>query len=251
MKERKSSILHILYFASVIAAWDIFVQITNTPSWILPSPTMVFAALWKHKIVLFHHTTVTVFEALSGLFIAIIVACLVAVSIYQSMIVKKILYPAILASQSIPYIAIAPLFSLWFGFGFTPKIIIVTIVCFFPIVVSVIDGFAQVDEKIVQSTRMLGASSMQIFTNVYIPSTVPSFFSGARIGVSYALISATVAEWTGASDGLGVYIVRSSKSFQTDQVFACVFLISALSILFVHLVDKLYKHFVPWKFITN
>ena len=162
-------------------------------------------------------------------------------------LLRKALYPLVVISQTIPTIAIAPLLVLWFGYEMLPKIILIVLVVFFPVAVSLLDGYQSVDKDTVNLLRSMGAGDRQIFRYVKFPAALGQFFAGLKIAVSYAVVSAVIAEWLGGFNGLGVYMTRVKKAYSFDKMFAVIFLISALSLILMGIVKILQKKFMPWE----
>ncbi len=135
-----------------------------------------------------------------------------------SNLLRRSLYPILVASQTVQILAIAPLLIIWFGFGLLPKVLVVILICFFPLAVNTADGLASADPDLVALLRSMGASRNQIWRMVRLPAALPSFFSGLRIAVTYSVVGATIAEWVGGSAGLGLYMLRSKNALATDQV---------------------------------
>ena len=150
-------------------------------------------------------------------------------------------------SQTIPTVAIAPLLILWFSYGLLPKIILVVITSFFPIAVGLLDGFMSVDEDQIMLLKSMKANKWQIFWNVKFPGALTQFFSGLKIAVSYAVVSAVVSEWLGGTQGLGVYMTRVKKSYSYDKMFAVIILISLLSLALIAIVNLIQYKSMPWK----
>ena len=150
-------------------------------------------------------------------------------------------YPLAVISQTIPLIAVAPLFILWFGFGLLPKVAAVVLVCFFPILINLLKNFRSLNHGYVDLMRSMGANRWQILRHVKLPGSVPAFFAGLRIAATYAVMGAVIGEWLGGASGLGVYLIRSQKSFATARLFAAILMIMLLSLAFFMLV-KLCEH---------
>ena len=185
-------------------------------------------------------------ETFLGLAIALILGVAIAASMDLSTFLKRALYPILVASQTVQILAIAPLLIIWFGFGVLPKVIIVVLVCFFPLAVSSADGLASADPDLVAFFRAIGATRGQIWRMVRLPSALPSFFSGLRIAVTYSVVGATIGEWVGGSAGLGLYMLRSKNALATDQVFVAIVITSAISIGLFSLIYLLERSALPW-----
>ena len=160
---------------------------------------------------------------------------------------RRVLYPPLIGSQTVPIIAIAPLLVIWFGYDIMPKVMVVALVCFFPMVVSTIDGLANIDPDYTNLVRAMGGDEREVLRRVRIPGALPSIFSGARIAVTYSVIGAIVGEWVGASRGLGIYMVRAADQMLTERVFAAIVLCAVLSIAFFLLIAGIERLAVPWR----
>jgi len=251
MKKRMHFFIPFFSVPIGIVLWETIIQRTHIEPWILPAPSQILTTLFETRALLFQHALVTIVESVIGLIVAIIFALIAATLMYSFDVVKKALYPILVISQTIPIIALAPLFIIWFGFGLLPKVLVVALVCFFPITVNLIDGFALLDKTILQHLQIMGATKRQILQKAVLPASMPFFFSGLRIAGSYTVLTAVVAEWLGAQSGLGVFMIRASKSYATDRVFAIIVIISMISLLIVAIIDCIYFYVVPWKRVTN
>ena len=158
----------------------------------------------------------------------------------------KAIYPILVVTQTIPTIAIAPLLVLWMGFGMAPKITLVVITTFFPIVIGLLTGFEGVDPDAINLMRAMGANRYQIFRYVKFPNAIASFFSGLRISSAYAVVGAVVSEWLGGFEGLGVYMTRVKKAYAFDKMFAVIVFISAISLILMGIVSLLERAAMPW-----
>lgn len=185
-------------------------------------------------------------ETVIGLVIAILLGILIAAAIDLSSFLRRALYPILVASQTIQIMAIAPLLIIWFGFGLLPKVIIVVLVCFFPMAVSTADGLASTDPDLIALMRAMGANRRQIWRIVRLPSALPSFFSGLRVAVTYSVVGATIGEWVGGSAGLGLYMLRSKNALATDQVFVAILITTAISIGLFALLYWIERVSLPW-----
>ena len=213
------------------------------PSFMLPSPVDVTKAFVKDFPLLLAHTSVTLLET----FIGIAVGFLLAELMDRYGLLRKAFYPLIVLTQTIPTVAIAPLLVLWFGYEMLPKIILIVLVVFFPIAVNLLDGYQQVDKDTINLLLAMGANDRQIFRYVKFPAALGHFFSSLKIAVSYAVISAVISEWLGGFNGLGVYMTRVKKAYAFDKMFAVIFLISALSLILMWLVNVIQKKMMPWE----
>lgn len=227
--------------------WEVSSRLFSIPAWLLPAPTEI----WQEGINGWsdyqHHLTSTIRLTLLGFTIGTSVGIITAVCLHLLPRVREALYPLMILSQNIPIIVLAPLLVIWFGFGVLPKLIIITLVCFFPIAVAALDGFRQTNTELIHYMKMAGASKGQIFWKLEWPHALPSLFSGLKISATYSVMGAVISEWLGASRGIGVYMTLASSSFRTDRVFVAIFLIMVLSLIFFSMIISLEKWAVRWK----
>ena len=217
------------------------------PAYMLPSPGQVARAFAGNFQIMLKQACVTLQEACIGLLIGVALAFVIAVLMDRFELLYKALYPILVITQTIPTIAIAPLLVLWMGFGMAPKITLVVITTFFPIVIGLLDGYRAVDPDTVNFMRAMGANRIQIFRHIKFPSALKSFYSGLKISASYAIVGAVVSEWLGGFEGLGVYMTRVKKAYAYDKMFAVIVFISAISLILLGLVALLEKLSMPWE----
>lgn len=231
MKKLKDNILPIILALLIIFAWEFLVPYFKVPNYILPSFSKVFTALWKQKSLLYSHALVTLGEAVLGLTISVIVGIVCAFLIYSFRNVGRILYPIIIFSQTVPIIALSPIMVMWFGYTIWSKVAVILLFCFFPIVVSTLDGLNSVDRDLEDVLKALGGSRHQIFIKLHMNSVLPNFLSSFKIAATYSVAGATIGEWLGAEKGLGMYVKRVAGMLQSDSVFAGVLVLSFLGLL--------------------
>lgn len=216
------------------------------PGYMLPSPADVISAFIRDFPNLMKHAFVSVTEALYGLLIGTVLAFGLACAMERFLTLEQAVMPLLVASQTIPTIAIAPLLVLWMGFGMEPKVTLVVITTFFPIAVGLLDGFKSADPDAIALLRSMNASRIQTFRHVKIPAALPYFFSGLRISASYAVVGAVISEWLGGFEGLGVYMTRVRKAYAFDKMFAVILLIVIVSLLLMKLVNLIRTLSMPW-----
>lgn len=233
--------------AAAIATWELWVRVRDTPDYVLPPPSQIWHAFVADRSTLWGHAVTTAAEAVIGLVIGAGVGLVVAIVIASSTLARQVLAPILVASQTVPMIIVAPLLVLWFGFGLTPKVVVVALVTFFPVAVATAGGLLGVDRQLVDLVRMAGASRRQELRHVRLPHAMAALFDGLRIAAAYTVAGAVVGEWTGASSGLGVYISRSQASFRVDQVFVAVAIVAALSAALFVLVGVVARLAMPWR----
>lgn len=240
-----------LFLVALVAAWDIAVRVYDLQPYLLPSPGRVWNAFLDVREVLPGHIRTTLTEAVLGLLLACVGGALAAALLAASAPVRRAVYPLLVLSQNVPMIVMAPLIVVWFGFGVAPKVFVVSLICFFPIVVATTEGLLRADRDLVDLARSFGAGRLQVLRTVLIPSAVPSFFAGLQISATYAVLGAVIAEWVGARDGLGLFITRSQTAFRVDQVFVAVAAIAVVSIALFALVHVIARLAMPWQHVSR
>ncbi len=246
-------ILPLLGFVLVYFIWDYFAGSDVMPSFMMPSPKKVWEAFLNDRELLFEHATVTLKEAFLGLFIGVLLGFVLAVLMDNFKVIYRILYPLVIVTQTIPTIAIAPLLILWFGYEMKPKIILIVLTTFFPLVINLLEGFKSVDSDYIKLLKSMGAGKLKIFWHIKLPSSLGSFFAGLKIAVAYAIVGGVISEWLGGQKGLGVLMTRMRKSFAYDRMFSIILFVSVISLILMALVVLIKWLVMPWerKKITN
>lgn len=234
--------------AALVGGWEIWVRVRDTADYILPPPSQILSAFVANRGLLVDHVLATLTEAALGLCVGALLGVGLAVVIAGSLFARRVLYPLVVASQTIPMIIMAPLFVLWFGFGLTPKVFVVALVTFFPVAIATVGGLTGADPEMVDLVRSMGASRRDVLRHVLVPHALPALFDGLRIAAAYTVAAAVIAEWTGASKGLGVYISRSQASFRVDQVFVAVIIVALLSTALFAMIGALARLASPWRY---
>lgn len=251
LQNTTSKFIPLIVILVLLLVWQALSMSGLIPKFMLPSPTDVVRAFAGDFSLLMDHAKATLMEAFFGLALGIFLAFGAAVLMDRFPLVYKGMYPIIVLTQTIPTIAIAPLLVLWMGYEMAPKITLIVITTFFPITVGLLDGFRSADKDAVDLMKAMGASRMQIFRYMKLPGSLSHFFAGLRVSAAYSVVGAVIAEWLGGYYGLGVYMVRVKKSYSFDKMFAVIFLISAISLLLMWLVDVLQKAVMPWERIKE
>jgi ABC-type nitrate/sulfonate/bicarbonate transport system permease component len=237
----------IMILVGLFLAWEGYVEVSGIDPVTLPSPSRVFESAWRNRDLLWDHSLVTLKETLIGLAVSIAFGVALALLIDAIAPLRRTLYPLLVASQTLPVVVIAPLLVLWFGFGLTPKILVVTLYTFFPITVAFAAGLAAADKEAHLLMRTLGANRWQTLRLLQMPQAMPYFFTGLRIAVTYAMVGALFAEWSGAKNGLGIYILLMKNSFRTDMVLAAIFIVAVLSLALFVLTGMVERAVVRWR----
>jgi ABC-type nitrate/sulfonate/bicarbonate transport system permease component len=242
-----------LLLAALIGLWQLaassgfFADVLGVEEFLVPSPAEIADSLWDNRSILLENAWVTLQEIALGLAFAIAVGLLFAVAMNLSEAVRLASYPLVIASQAIPIIVIAPILIIWLGFGMAPKVLVIALICFFPITVATLDGLSSVDAAAIKLMRTLYASRWQIFWRVEAPAALPSFFSGAKIAAAVAPIGAVFAEWVASNQGLGRLILDYNANYQVADMFAATAVLTAIAIGFFGLLALVERHVVTWR----
>lgn len=230
MKKYHRNLIPALFLLSLLTVWEGAVRILKIPLYVLPSPVQVIQTLFSELDTLTGHAGVTVAEAVCGMVISLILALILGILMDCFPVIRQGLYPLLVVTQTVPMIVMAPILIIYLGFGMTPKILTVVLMCFFPIAVSFSDGLAQVEEDYVHLVRSYGAGRWMAYRLVKIPAAIPSLLSGLKVAATYSVSGAVVGEWIGSQSGLGYYLLRVKNGYMLDKVFACVLVIIILSL---------------------
>ena len=241
----------LVLLAALVGLWEALVRALDARPYILPAPSAVWDAFLEKRDLLPGHLEATAVEALAGLGAAAAGGVALAVLIASVPLVRRVLYPIVVTSQTVPPLVLAPLLIVWVGIGIESKIIVVALVGFFPIVVSTVDGLASADRELVALVRGMGAGKLGVLRHVLIPSAVPAFFAGLKIAAAYAVIGAVIGEWVAAKEGLGIFIIRSQASFRLDQIFVALAVIALLSMALFASVHLLARLASPWNYVNE
>jgi putative hydroxymethylpyrimidine transport system permease protein len=239
--------------ALLIGAWQIaastgaIAEALSLEDFLVPSPAEIASSLWENRGLLAENAWVTLREIVLGILCALAVGSVFAVLMHRWRVLRDAAYPLIVASQTIPIVVIAPILVVWFGYGITPKVVIVALVCFFPVTVAVLDGLRSVDPEAVKLMRSLDASRWQQFRRVEAPAALPNLFTGAKIAVVIAPIGAVFAEWAGSSAGLGHLIQSDTANFEVARQFATVAVLSAMALALMGLTSLAERRVVSWR----
>ena len=230
----------------LLLVWEGLVRALSVPSYVLPAPTRMFAALWTDRATLASHACVTVLEALGGMGISLACAVVLGILMDANEGIKAAIYPILVVTQTVPMIVLSPILILYLGFGLAPKILTVVLMCFFPIVVSFADGMGQIDPAYANLVRSYGGTRLQVYTQVKIPYAMPSLLSGLKVAATYSISGAVVGEWIASQAGLRYYLLRVKNSYALDKMFACVIVIILLSLAMNGLIWLIRKLFLPY-----
>jgi ABC-type nitrate/sulfonate/bicarbonate transport system permease component len=227
--------------------WEVVVRLGQIPPFILPSPIRVLPTMVEVFPDLLPHLRITLLEFAIGFSLALLLAIFIALLMDALPLAKKMVYPLLVVSQTVPIISVAPLFLIWFGYGILPKVLVVILVCFFPIGISLLEGLAAVDAELLKLLKAMGASRFQIYRLVKIPAALPALLAGLKISASYSIMGAIIGEWLGAMQGIGYYMNLAQHAFSVDRVLVAVLVITILSLAVFKIVCLLEKILMPWQ----
>jgi putative hydroxymethylpyrimidine transport system permease protein len=232
--------------ALLVGGWELLAKLGHVENYLLPAPSEVASALWDDRDLLAPDTWVTAREVLLGFGLALAIGVAIAIVLHLSPVLRRAAYPLVVASQAIPVVVIAPILVIWFGFGITPKLIVIALICFFPIVVNTLDGLEGTDRDQVKMMRTLGASRLDLLRRLELPAALPFLFSGAKVAVAVAVIGAVFGELVGSDAGLGHAIQVGTAQLETARVFAAVLILSLMAIALFGLIALIERRAVPW-----
>lgn len=230
----------------VAARWEVLADALSIEPFLVPAPTDVAVALWEDRDLLAEDSWVTLREVVAGFLIALGTGVGLAVAMHVWPLARRAVYPLVVASQTIPLIVLAPILVIWFGFGIWPKLLIIALICFFPIAVNTLDGLRSVDPEQIKVMRTLRADRMTILRRVELPSALPYFFSGAKIAVAVAVIGAVFGEWSGSDSGLGHLILTANNQLLTARAFAAMAVLSVMAIALFGLLSLIERRVAWW-----
>lgn len=229
-----------------VGLWQLILPLAHVPEYLLPTPSEITADMVTDWPVLEPALLVTFREILLGFVISVAAGVGLAVFLHLLVVVRRAVYPVLIGSQTIPIIVLAPVLVILLGYGIAPKLVIVALICFFPIVVNGIDGLRSVDEELIRMMRTLNASRWAIFRRVEFPAALPSIFSGMRIAATFASVGAVFGEWSGSNQGLGYVMLAATPNLLTARIFAAIVLLTVIALALFGAVSLLERIFVPW-----
>jgi NitT/TauT family transport system permease protein len=236
----------LLFLVVIVVAWDLSIRLFHIPAYQIPSPGDVVSVLWTDWPELLRQCWPTTYATVCGFVLSALFGIPIAMLIAGSRTVESYVYPLLVFSQSVPKIAIAPLFVVWFGFGIIPKVISAFLLGFFPVVVSAVQGFKSVDPDMVDLARAMQGSRFQVFRAVNLPHAMPAIFSGLKVSVTLAVVGAVVGEFVGSNSGIGYVMQRSIGTFDLPTMFAALVILALLGVILFWIVDRVERFIIPW-----
>jgi NitT/TauT family transport system permease protein len=236
----------VFFLVFLVVLWDVTIRVFNIPPYQIPKPIDVLTTLWQEWPMLLREAWPTTLATIQGFLLSAAFGIPVAMLIAGSRTVEAYVYPLLVFSQSIPKIAIAPLFVVWFGFGMFPKVLSAFLLGFFPVVVSAVQGFKSVEPDMMDLARAMEANRLQIFRMVSLPHAMPAIFAGLKISITLAVVGAVVGEFVGSNSGIGYVLQRSIGNFELPTMFAALVVLSLIGVILFWIIDLLERIAIPW-----
>ncbi|MDQ2955091.1 MAG: ABC transporter permease [Pseudomonadota bacterium] len=235
-----------IFLAFLVVGWDLVIRLFRIPPYQIPAPQDVLITLWRDWPELLAQAWPTTIATVEGFLLSAAFGIPMAMLIVGSRTVESYIYPLLVFSQSIPKIAIAPLFVVWFGFGMMPKVLSAFLLAFFPVVVSAVQGFKSVEPEMLDLARAMEANRLQIFRMIRLPHALPAIFSGLKVSITLAVVGAVVGEFVGSNSGLGFVLQRSIGNFELPTMFAALVLLSLIGVILFWILDVIERFAIPW-----
>jgi NitT/TauT family transport system permease protein len=230
----------------LIIGWDLGIRLFKIPPYLVPPPLQVVQQLVREWPMLWRESLPTLYATLGGFVASAVVGVPIAMWISYSRLVESFVYPLLVFSQSVPKVAIAPLFVVWFGFGVVPKVIAAFLLGFFPVIVATVQGFKSVEADVIDLARSMGASPWKVFLKFRLPTALPSIFSGLKVSVTLAVVGAVVGEFVGSNSGIGYVLQKATGSFDLPLMFAALVLLSLVGVLLFLAIEGVERWLMPW-----
>lgn len=231
----------------ILACWELAVHLFDIPAFVLPPPSEIVVKIFTDRAIIFPHLQVTLFEIVCGYALAVVVGFLLSIAIVYSNAFRRGVLPLIVAAQTIPVIAIAPILVIWFGYNYVPRIIITALVAFFPLTISIVTGMQSLSQELINFFRSLNATPLQIFLKLRLPAALPNIFAGLKVATTLAVVGATISEWVGASAGLGYLMAQDSAQLNTARVFSSLVVLGLCGMAFFGSVGLIERLCMPWQ----
>ena len=231
--------------------WEFAVAWFDVPEFVLPQPSEIVISIWTSWPIYWKHLTFTLQNVLLGFWLAFVVAMVLGFLVAHFKIINRAVYPLLVASQTVPVIAIAPIFIIWFGYGILPKVIITALICFFPLTVNTVTGYMSVDEELKTLFRAYNAGRWQMFRKLTFPAALPYIMSGVKISATLSVIGGVIGEWIGSDRGLGYLIIQSAAQIMTTRVFGSIALLAVMGIGLFLIASIIDRQLMPWRHVAR
>lgn len=236
----------LLLVAIILVGWDIAVRLFQIPAYLIPTPTQVIEQLIQQWPLLLKESIPTLYATLGGFALSALVGIPLALIIISSRLVESYLYPLLVFSQSIPKVAIAPLFVVWFGFGLLPKVIVAFLLGVFPVVVATVLALKSIDSEMIDLARSMRAGPIKTFIRIRLPHALPGVFGGLKVAITLCVVGAVVGEFVGSNSGIGYLLQIANGNFDLPLMFAGLFVLSMMGVILFWLLDFIEQILVPW-----
>ncbi|MEO8059471.1 MAG: ABC transporter permease [Burkholderiales bacterium] len=236
----------VLLLVMLVLLWDVTIRVLKIPPYLIPTPLSVIGQLYKEWPMLWRETLPTLYATLGGFALSALIGVPIAMWIAYSRVVESFVYPLLVFSQSVPKVAIAPLFVVWFGFGVLPKIIVAFLLGFFPVIVATVQGFKSIEPEVIDLARSMGANPFKIFLKFRLPQAMPAIFSGLKVSVTLAVVGAVVGEFVGSNAGLGYVLQKANGNFDLPLMFAGLVILSMIGVLLFLVIELVERWMMPW-----
>jgi NitT/TauT family transport system permease protein len=236
----------LLMIAAVGIAWDLSVRLFHIPAYLLPPPGAVLARIVREYPLFIRNSLATLWVIIAGFGISVVLGICLALLVELNRTAERILMPLIVGSQTIPKVAIAPLFVVWLGFGYTPKIVVTFLISFFPVVISTVAGLRAIEPDMLDLVRSMGAGPLKVLIKARIPTALPQVFSGIKIAITSAVVGAIVAEFVGSDVGLGYLLLTSTASMDGPLIWSALLILVAMGVLLYVATVQVERLSIPW-----
>ncbi|WP_420963411.1 ABC transporter permease [Brucella sp. IR073] len=236
----------ILLVAVLVILWDLSIRAFAIPAYLIPTPTDVAMKMAEEWRMLLTETIPTLQATIGGFVLSVVIGVPLAMLIAYSKTVESYLYPLLVFSQSVPKVAIAPLFVVWFGFGIFPKIIVAFLLGFFPVVVSTVMGFKSLEADLIDLAKSMGSTRLKMFYKISLPNALPAIFSSMKVSVTLAVVGAVVGEFVGSNSGIGYVLQRANGNFDLPLMFSALIVLSLMGVVLFVVIDVIEKLMLPW-----
>lgn len=236
----------VIFLVALVALWDVAIRVLGIPPYQVPAPKDVLITLWNEWPMLLREAWPTTVSTMWGFLLTVLFGIPMAMLIAGSRTVESYVYPLLVFSQSIPKIAIAPLFVVWFGFGTLPKVLSAFLLGFFPVVVSAVQGFKSVEPDMLDLARAMEANRLQTFRMISMPHAMPAIFAGLKVSITLAVVGAVVGEFVGSNSGIGYVLQRSIGNFDLPTMFAALVILSLMGVILFWILDVIERLSIPW-----
>ena len=230
----------------LIVLWDLLIRLFKIPPYLIPNPLSVAKQLVAEWPMLLRETLPTLYATLGGFALSALIGVPIAMWIAYSRVVESFVYPLLVFSQSVPKVAIAPLFVVWFGFGVIPKVIAAFLLGFFPVIVATVQGFKSIEPDVIDLARSMGANPLKVFLKFRLPQAMPAIFSGLKVSVTLAVVGAVVGEFVGSNSGLGYVLQKANGTFDLPLMFAALVILSMIGVLLFLVLELIERWVLPW-----